>query len=222
MSCVVRSSLSSVAAAAALLLLGAAPAVAAQGKPVTLLNVSYDPTRELYQDDQRRVRQGSGRPRPGRTSRSTSRTAARASRRARSSTASRPTSSRWRSPTTSTRWSTPGKLIPGQLADAAAQRQHAVHLDDRVPGAQGQPEADQGLGRPGAARRLGDHAEPEDLGRRALELPGGVGLRPARRSAATRPRRRTSSSGSTRTCRCSTPAPAARRRRSCSAASATC
>ncbi len=36
------------AAAAALLLLGAAP-VAAQGKPVTLLNVSYDPTRELYQ-----------------------------------------------------------------------------------------------------------------------------------------------------------------------------
>jgi len=40
--------LSSVASAAALLLLGAGP-VAAQGKPVTLLNVSYDPTRELYQ-----------------------------------------------------------------------------------------------------------------------------------------------------------------------------
>jgi len=39
---------SSAAAAAAFLLLGAAP-VAAQGKPVTLLNVSYDPTRELYQ-----------------------------------------------------------------------------------------------------------------------------------------------------------------------------
>jgi sulfate transport system substrate-binding protein len=40
---------SSVAAAAALLLAGAAP-VAAQAKPVTLLNVSYDPTRELYQE----------------------------------------------------------------------------------------------------------------------------------------------------------------------------
>jgi sulfate/thiosulfate transport system substrate-binding protein len=40
--------LSSVAAAAALLL-GAAPA-AAQTRPVTLLNVSYDPTRELYQE----------------------------------------------------------------------------------------------------------------------------------------------------------------------------
>jgi len=40
--------LSSVAAAVALFLL-AAP-VAAQTKPVTLLNVSYDPTRELYQE----------------------------------------------------------------------------------------------------------------------------------------------------------------------------
>ena len=37
------------AAAALFLALGASPA-AAQGKPVTLLNVSYDPTRELYQD----------------------------------------------------------------------------------------------------------------------------------------------------------------------------
>jgi len=40
--------LTSVAATAALLL-GAAP-LAAQSKPVTLLNVSYDPTRELYQE----------------------------------------------------------------------------------------------------------------------------------------------------------------------------
>ena len=40
---------SMVAAASALLLAGALP-VAAQGKPVTLLNVSYDPTRELYQE----------------------------------------------------------------------------------------------------------------------------------------------------------------------------
>ena len=72
------------------------------------------------------------------------------------------------------------------------------------------------------ARRRGDHAEPEDLGRRALELPRGLGLRAAASPAATRRRRRTSSRGSSRTCRCSTPARAARRRPSSSAASATC
>ena len=49
-------------------------------------------------------------------------------------------------------------LLPGQLADAAAQQQLALHLDHRVPGAQGQPEGHQGLGRPGQAGRLGDHA----------------------------------------------------------------
>ncbi len=52
----------------------------------------------------------------------------------------------------------------------------AVHLDHRVPGAQGQSERHQGLGRPGEAGRLRDHAEPQDLRRRALELPGGLGL----------------------------------------------
>jgi sulfate/thiosulfate transport system substrate-binding protein len=40
--------ISSVAAVAALF--AVLPPVAAQGKPVTLLNVSYDPTRELYQE----------------------------------------------------------------------------------------------------------------------------------------------------------------------------
>ena len=64
----------------------------------------------------------------------------------------------------------------------------ALHLDHRVPGAQGQPQGHQGLGRPGQGRRRGDHAEPEDLGRRALELPRGLGLGRRRSSAATRPR----------------------------------
>ena len=41
-----------------------------------------------------------------------------------------------------------------------------------------------------AARRVGDHAQPEDLGRRPLELPGGVGLRAEGSAAATRPRRK--------------------------------
>ena len=63
------------------------------------------------------------------------------------------------------------------------------------------------------AGRRGDHAEPEDLGRRALELPGGLGLRARRSPAATRPRRkRLRRRSCSRTCRCSTPARAARRR----------
>ena len=60
--------------------------------------------------------------------------------------------------------------------------------------------------KPGVQR---DHAEPEDFGRRALELSGGMGLR-ARRNSAPPTRRRNSSATSSRTCRCSTPARAAR------------
>ena len=98
----------------------------------------------------------------------------------------------------------------------------ALHLDHRVPGAQGQSEGHQGLGRPGQAGRAGDHAQPEDLGRRALELPGRLGLR------AEEVRRRRGQGQGVRqgdlhaTCRCSTPARAARPPPSSSAASATC
>ena len=49
----------------------------------TLLNVSYDPTRELYKDFNAGLRRASGRRRPARPSPSSSRMAARASRRAR-------------------------------------------------------------------------------------------------------------------------------------------
>ena len=109
-----------------------------------------------------------------------------------------------------------------RLAEAAAAEQRAVHLDDRVPRPQGQSEGHQGLERSGQAGRRRDHAESEDVGRRALELPRRVGVREA---AARRQRRqgaRVRDRSCTRTCRCSTPARAARRRRSCSAASATC
>ena len=51
------------------------------------------------------------------------------------------------------------KLAARRLAEAAAAQQHAVHVDDRVPRAQGQSQRHQGLGRPGEARRRGDHAE---------------------------------------------------------------
>ena len=86
----------------------------------------------------------------------------------------------------------------------------ALHLDHRLPGPQGQPQGHQGLGRPGQGRRRGDHAEPEDLGRRALELSRGLGL--GQRAVR---RRRGQDQGVRRralqaTCRCSTPARAAR------------
>ena len=68
------------------------------------------------------------------------------------------------------------RLIPQGLAEALAQQQRSVHVDDRVPGAQGQPQGHQRLGRSREARRFGHHAEPQDLGRGALELPRGLGL----------------------------------------------
>jgi sulfate transport system substrate-binding protein len=68
-----------------------------------------------------------------------------------------------------------GKLDPGRLAEASAPQRLALHLHHRVPGAQGQPE-DQGLERSCQARYRGDHPQSEDLRRCPLELPGGLGL----------------------------------------------
>ena len=71
------------------------------------------------------------------------------------------------------------KLLARRLAEAPAAQQRAVHVDHHLPGAQGQSEGHQGLGRPGQAGRLGDHRQPEDLGRRALGLPRRLRLRAA-------------------------------------------
>ena len=88
--------------------------------------------------------------------------------------------------------------------------------------AKGNPKGIKRLERPGEARRPGDYAESENLGRRALELSRRVGIREAAEG-----RKRRQGEGirrrlSTRTSRFSTPAPADRRRPSSSAASATC
>ena len=108
-----------------------------------------------------------------------------------------------------------------ELAGAAAGEFIALHLDDHFPGAQGQSESHQGLGRSGKARRRRHHAESENLRRRALELPRRLGsCLEEGPDARNRPRR--SSPASTRTCRCSTPARVARPSPSSSAASATC
>ena len=46
-----------------------------------------------------------------------------------------------------------------------------------LPGAERQSETHQGLGRPGEARHFSDHAQSQNLGRRALELSRSLGLR---------------------------------------------
>ena len=65
------------------------------------------------------------------------------------------------------------ELGPGPL------RRLRHRLRRRARDAQGQPEEHQDLGRPGQARRRGDHAEPVHLRRRALERDGRL-RRPAR------------------------------------------
>ena len=68
------------------------------------------------------------------------------------------------------------KLLPADWQKRLPQQLHALHLDHRVPGAQGQSLEDQGLGRSGEAGHPGGHAQSQDLGRRALGLSGGLGL----------------------------------------------
>ena len=115
-----------------------------------------------------------------------------------------------------------GQAAAGRLADAPAQQQHALHLDHRVPGAQGQPQGHQGLGRPRQAgrRRSSRPTRRPRAARAGTTSPPGPMRSQARR-------RRGQGAGLRRqalqaTCRCSTPARAARPPPSSSAASATC
>ncbi len=152
-------------------------------RPVTLLNVSYDPTREFYQEINAAF---------------TRAWEARAARRSTINQSHGGSGKQARSVIDGLE----ADVVTLALAydiDAIRQRgciaggwqarlpaqQHALHLRDRLPGAEGKPEGHQGLGRPGQAGDLGHHAEPEDVGRRALELPGRLGLRPQAARAAT-------------------------------------
>ena len=148
----------------------------------TLLNVSYDPTRELYQDFNKAFadaleaedrRDGHHPAVARRLGQAGPRRDRRARRRRRHAGAGR----RHRRHRRQDRQAAQG------LAEPAAQQQLALHLDHRVPRPQGQPQGHQGLGRPRQAGRRGDHAQPEDLGRRALELSRRLwlGARPVRR-----------------------------------------
>ena len=146
----------------------------APAAPIELLNVSYDPTRELYQQINAAFA-GAGRRRPSSRSPSSKAMADRASRPARSSTAFPPTLSRSRSAYDIDEIAKRG-LISRQLAGAAAEQQHALLFDDRPPRPPRQPEAHPGLGRPRPAGRQGHHPQPEDERRRALELSRCLGL----------------------------------------------
>ena len=55
------------------------------------------------------------------------------------------------------------RAAAGRLAEAPAGQFHALHLDHRVPGAQGQSLEDQGLERPGEAGHPGGDAQSQDL-----------------------------------------------------------
>ena len=152
--------------------------VLAQGQKVELLNVSYDPTRELYVE----FNQAFARYWKGKTGQDVTikQSHGGSGKQARSIIDG---------PRSRCGHAGPGRrhrragekrqLAVGRLAKEAAQQLVALHVDHRVRGAPGQPQGHQGLGRPDQARRERDHPQPQDLGRRPLELPGRVGVRQA-------------------------------------------
>ena len=177
---------------AALLATRTAPARA--DGTVKLLNVSYDPTRELYQDVNAAFAQAVAGRRPGRRS-TVSQSHGGSGKQARS------VIDGLEADVVTLALAYDIDAIAEQsglhrqgLAEAAARQQLALHLDHRVPGAQGQPQGRSSdwddLAKPGV---VGDHAQPQDLGRRALGLSGGLGLRAAEAGRQRRRRRGSSS-----------------------------
>ena len=153
------------------------PPARRSGAPQTILNVSYDPTRELYQEFNaafaKHWRATTGQEVTVRQSHGGSGKQARAVIDGLEADVV----------TLALAWDvealvTHGGFVKPGLAAAAAAQQRPVHLDRGLRGARRQPEGDPRLGRPGPRRRLGDHPEPQDLRRRALELPRRLGVRP--------------------------------------------
>ena len=161
----------------------------AGARELTLLNVSYDPTRELYQDvnaafakDWKAKTGDSVTIKP--IARRLGQAGARGDRRPRGRRRDAGAGLRHRrdrrehAAARSPDWQ---KRLP--------QQQHALHLDHRVPGPQGQPEGHQGLGRSGQARRRASSPpNPKTSGGArwnylaawgyALRQPGGTTRRP--------------------------------------------
>ncbi len=183
---------------------------AAHAATVTLLNVSYDPTRELYEDynrafavywkdktgDNVRINQSHGG--SGKQARSVIDgleadvvTLALAY--------------------DIDALAAQGGLIPANWQTRLPMQQHALYLDDRVSGAQGQSERHSRLERSGAAGSLGHNTQSEDLGRCALELSGRLGLGAAAARRLPMPPRKPSSRSCTTMCRFWIPARAVQR-----------
>ena len=185
------------------------PAATEPSSEVVLLNVSYDPTRELYEDINAAFAQH-WKETTGQTVR-ISQSHGGSGRQARAVIDG-----------------LPADVVTLALAgdiDAIAEQGKLLPLnwEQRLPNNSapyystivflvraGNPKQHSRLGRPGARRRAGDHAESQDLGRCALELPRPPGPGPSASPAATRKARGNSCASCTRTCRCSTPARAAR------------
>ncbi len=210
----------------ALGLLVAAGAIAAQpaaAAEVTLLNVSYDPTRELYEDYNKAfadLLEGQDRPDTVTISQSPRRLGQAGP------LGDRRPGGRRRDPGAGLRHRCDREQRPSCCPPTGKRAADRTARPTPRRSCSWCARAIRRASRTGTIwckpRRQGDHPEPEDFRRRALELPGGLGLCP---EAAGRHRgqcARPSSASSTRTCRCSIPARAARPRPSCSAESATC
>ena len=138
--------------AAAALAFGLAVAAAAHAD-ATLLNVSYDPTRELYQEfNAAFAKHWQAKTGEKVTDQAVARRLGQAGAHA-SSTVSTPTSSRWRSPTTSTR--SPRRPSCCRPTGRSGCRNNSTPYTSTIVFLvrKGNPKGDQGLGRPGQARR---------------------------------------------------------------------
>ena len=69
-----------------------------------------------------------------------------------------------------------GGLLPAELANPVALQQHALYVDHRVSCAPGKSQGNQGLARPGETGSICHYAESENFRRRAMGLSRGVGL----------------------------------------------
>ena len=136
---------------------------------IELLNVSYDPTRELWRDINADVH-------PARTRRRRASSSTIKQSHGGSSTQARAVIDGLEADVvTLALWSDTDAIAKKGLINRgwekrAAQQLAALHLDDRLRRPQGQPEGDQGLAGPGQARRRDHHAQPEDLGQRQLSF----------------------------------------------------
>ena len=118
-----------------------------EAQATSLLNVSYDPTRELYREfdaafNEHWQAEGHAGARHPDLARRLGRAGARGDRRPRRAGGDAGARQRHR------RHRREDRQDPGRLAEQAAAQLRALHLDDRLPGARGQPEGHRGLGRP--------------------------------------------------------------------------